>query len=566
MTTPPTGIWQAFSVFPPLFPPVRRRILQRMNVERLFMNARIYALEREGESFAAMRVGPDGRIRELYPEGAPTPPGLGTVDLGGRAVVPAFIDAHTHFMSKAGLEALAVRLARLEGGRLVPDCLDGVRVLLAERAGRTSGMVMGYGLCLGAVAERRLPRASELDAWLPSRPVIVLSMDGHSSSFSSTALEALGLASVAEDGILSGAAHEFNMGKVTAYAMKSMGPSGIARGLSRSVAEAVEGGLVCVHCLEGTEDSPRDPAAALLRLLGPSLPVRIRLWLQYTDVDRVRRHAKRLTHPRAGGCLAWEMDGSVSSRSAAFDQPYLDRPHAGRLYRDPDGALALVAPFYAAGFQTSAHALGPRGIESILSAYESLMDGAGDRENARRLRIDHFEFPRPDQVERAGKRRLAVAVQPGFAWADARFIHSYEEALPASVLAGQSPLRSLVDAGCVVALSTDAPVQPLDPFMQIAGACDHPVASERLSVYEALRAYSWAGAWMTFEDGERGTLAVGKYADFAVLDRDPFATPADRLHEVRVTGTWHEGEPLVAPPEDLSSFALRLLGARRRRL
>ncbi|MCK7472038.1 MAG: amidohydrolase family protein [Desulfomicrobium escambiense] len=75
------------------------------------------------------------------------------------------------------------------------------------------------------------------------------------------------------------------------------------------------------------------------------------------------------------------------------------------------------------------------------------------------------------------------------------------------------------------ALSTDAPVQPFDPFLQIAGAAEHPVASESLSVHEALRAYSQAGAYGAFEEGDQGTLEVGKFADFAPLDRDPFETP-----------------------------------------
>jgi predicted amidohydrolase YtcJ len=118
----------------------------------------------------------------------------------------------------------------------------------------------------------------------------------------------------------------------------------------------------------------------------------------------------------------------------------------------------------------------------------------------------------------------------------------------------------------VVALSTDAPVQPLNPFIQVAGAVDHPVPSERISLYEALRAYSWAGAYAAFEEGERGTLAVGKFADFAVLDRDPFSVPAAGLHEVKVTATWHEGRRVTAPPPGPLAFAARILSTKRRQL
>jgi predicted amidohydrolase YtcJ len=115
-----------------------------------------------------------------------------------------------------------------------------------------------------------------------------------------------------------------------------------------------------------------------------------------------------------------------------------------------------------------------------------------------------------------------------------------------------------------VALSTDAPIQPLNPFLQIAGAIDHPVRSQRLTVYEALRAYTWAGAWSAFEEKERGTLAIGKFADFALLDEDPFVVPAERLPDVRATGTWHEGRRLSPPPQDILGFASRVLTTKRR--
>lgn len=532
-----------------------------MDGDAVFANASFHTLEREGQSYAAMRVDRRGRIAELYPAGAPVPPGA--VDLGGATVVPAFIDAHAHFLSKAALAALGVGLSRLEGGRVAPDRLEGVRGLLAERAAATRGPVLGFGLALGALSENRLPSGTELDAWLPGREVLVFSMDGHSSSYSSQALARLGLASAAVDGVLSGEAHEFNMGAVTRYMMRGLGPAALARGLSAAVAEAIEGGLCCVHCLEGTEGQSSDPAMALFGLVGGRLGLGLRLWPQYVDPIRAERASRGMKRRRVGGCLAWEMDGSVSSRTAAFDRNYLDSNHAGTLYRTADEARAMAAPFYRGGWQLSAHAIGPRGIESILSAYESLLDEAGEDNGDRRLRIDHFEFPRPDQVQRAGRRRMVLTVQPGFAWADARYIGSYERALDAEARAGQCPLRSLDEAGCVVALSTDAPVQPLNPFVQIAGAVDHPVASQRLSVYQALRAYSWAGAYSTFEDGERGTLAVGKYADFVALDTDPFAASVDGLLATKALGTWRDGRRLSPPPAGLAGFSARVLATRR---
>jgi predicted amidohydrolase YtcJ len=477
------------------------------------------------------------------------------------------VDSHAHFLTKAAMGSLVKFLSRLENGRVLPDCLDGVRALLAEASEeRPRGPVIGYGLAPGVLAERRLPTAVELDAWVPGRPVIVLSFDGHSSSYSTTALRILGLESQARDGNLSGEAHEFNMDRVMAYAMRALSPSTLVRGLSRAVREAAESGLAAIDCMEGFGNERREPGTEILARIGERLPLRLRLWLQYTRPELVGRYVPRMARPRVGGCLNWEMDGSISSRSAAMDRPYRDRDHSGRLYRSPEEALAMAKPFHNAGYQISAHAIGPRGIESILSAYERLSGGLGDRARDRRHRIDHFEFPRPDQIERAGRLGLILPVQPGFAWIDARFHRSYPDALDDRTFASFTPLKSLLQAGAVPALSTDAPVQPFDPFLQIAGAVEHPVATESLSVYEALRAYSYAGAYGAFEEEDRGTLGLGKYADFVPLDRDPFETPKTELFRIRTLGVWTGGRPLMPPPEDPSGFLVRVLTAPRRKI
>jgi predicted amidohydrolase YtcJ len=540
-----------------------------MGTTEYIVEGRFYSLSREGEKFAALRVGRDGRIAGTYPEGAILPAGIPRKALpqGTAACVPAFIDTHTHFLSKAAIGALVKVLGRIEGGRFLPDCLDGVRELLEEAAReKPRGPVIGYGLFPGALVERRLPRASELDAWVPGRPVIVLALDGHSSSYSTQAIQALGLESTAREGVLSGEAHDFNMDRVMKYAMKDLGPAQLARGISRAVSEAIDSGLSAVHCLEGFGDSGSEPGTSLLALVGPRLPVRLKLWLQYTKMDRVERYAKKLGNRRVGGCMLWEMDGSISSRTAALDRPYRDRSHAGKLYRTPEETYALCKPFHDSGYQISAHAIGPRGIESILSAYERLLAESGDPRNARRHRIDHFELPRPDQVERAGRLGLVLPVQPGFAWMDEHYLHSYPEALDEETMATFCPLRSILEAGAIPTLSTDAPVQNFDPFIQIAGAVDHPNSREALSVYQALRAYTWAGAYAAFEEDERGTLEVGKYADFAPLDRDPFETPIKELYAIKTLGTWAEGVPLTAPPAKSAGFAASLLRTPRRKI
>ena len=527
-----------------------------MSAQRLFWNCRAYSLAREGERFSGFVVDSRGRFSGFVPEGAGIPNMKDRVDLGGAVVLPAFTDAHTHFLTKAIMGALGPRLIGLEGDHPVPDRLEGIFELLRDAAAtRPRGPVVGFGALIAGLAERRLPRASELDKALPGREVYVFSMDGHSSAFSTQALRTLGLEGMAADGILSGEAHEFNMGRVNDRLMKAADAGTIARGLHEAVAEAAACGVLGVHCLEGFQDAKADPTAALMSILGPGLPLRLTLYLQYTDPARVLKIAHRLRRLRAGGCLAWEMDGSISSRSAALDRPFLDHGGLGHLYKSPDQAYDLLKSFHSRGFQTSAHAIGPRAIESALSAAERLLDEDGGSENALRMRIEHFELPRPDQVERAGRRKLVLVVQPGFAWLDDRFLGGYREALDAETVEGMCPLRSMVEAGAVLALSTDAPVQGFDPFIQVAGAVMHPTKAERLSVYEALRAYTWGGAYAGFEEADRGTLETGKLADFVTMEEDPFATAGDRLHTLKVRSTWKAGRHIAVQGSGLPALA-----------
>ncbi len=565
-----------------------------MEKETLF-RGRFYSLAREGELWSAMRVGPDGRIRETYPEGASLPPRsyleasssleCDIVETGGAACVPAFIDTHTHLLAKAILEATATPLFSYAGGRVSPGDFGELRELLTEGARKQArGLVLGYGLVTMALTEKRLPRKSELDNWLPGRSAVVLSLDGHSSAYTSLALRELKLESLAQDGVLSGKAHDFNMGALTRRILSGLRPGSLARGISACMAEAARSGVATIHTMEGFDDARFDLSPVLLSLLGPALPIRLKLWLQYTKPEKVGVWRGQLSEARAGGCLAWEMDGSVSSRTAAMDRPFAFEASrgtgkvmdartgaatetlCGTLYRDVDQAEALIRPFYRKGYRCAAHAIGPRAIEALLGAYERLLDGAGDSENRLRLRIEHFEFPRPDQIERAGRRKLVLAVQPGFHWYDERVFGIYPRLLGEETWRSMNPLRSLMQAGCVVSLSTDAPVQGFAPGPQLEGAVLHPVHAERLSVYEALRAYTWAGAWAGGEESWRGTLEKGKFADFAVLDKDPFITPETELHEMTISATWLEGRLVQAPPADLPGFLAQMLKATRKKM
>jgi len=532
----------------------------------LLVNARIHTMEREGERAAAMAVH-DGRIEALYPQD----PAPGTVrrarevlDLGGRAVLPGLIDGHMHFLPASVLRETAVIVAEFGPDGLKTD-LAAVREKVRREAVRFRGRkpVFCFGYHIEASAEKRMPDRRELDEWLSGRELIVLSLDGHSSAYSTAALSRLGLRQKAPDGVLTGTAHELSMGKVNALMASVVDLSMLAHGIQGTVNEALEQGLVCLHCLEGFEDSRTDPSLWLLSRCGGTLPVDLRLYVQYRDPARLDRYRRFLKNPRIGGCYGWAMDGSVSSGTAAFDDPYLyDPQNRGRLYFDAEQARTLVGRADAAGFQATSHAIGTRAIETLLSAYEQVLDGKG---NPLRHRIDHFEFPTRDQVRRAVALGLPIVAQPGFSWLDEKYIGGYRRKLTLEQFGRQIPLRNIVESGGLIVGSSDYPAGLLSPWVGIQGMLEYPLERERLGLHQALRTYTWNAAWATGEEGRRGSLAAGKKADFLVMEEDPFTMPPSEIRNARVRETWIDGRrapPMAVPAA--AFWARALLGPRKK--
>ena len=143
-------------------------------------------------------------------------------------------------------------------------------------------------------------------------------MDGHSSSYTSSALRGIGIEPEGHEGILSGEAHDMNLGKITALVMKSLKISDIITAVQSFSIESAKRGLTCIHCLEDTEDKPDTLSIRFLLFAARALPLRLRLFLQYKDTAMVRPYLKSLRYPRLGGCMAWEMDGSVGSKNSCI--------------------------------------------------------------------------------------------------------------------------------------------------------------------------------------------------------------------------------------------------------
>jgi predicted amidohydrolase YtcJ len=175
-------------------------------------------------------------------------------------------------------------------------------------------------------------------------------------------------------------------------------------------------------------------------------------------------------------------------------------------------------------------------------------------------RIDHFEFPSAAAIQTVCERGdIAVTVQPGYAWVDQRYIKSYEYYLPAQVVQREVPLKMLLDAKVCVCGSSDAPVQDIDPFMQMLGMVEPLVDEQKLTVYEALQTYTINPARMLGEQDKLGTLACGKQASFFVTQDDLLDLKGSALAGARAQETWVDGRRLTQQKGSLHELLALLL-------
>lgn len=499
----------------------------------LFENALFHTGRTEDEVFSYLLV-KRGRIHALSNT---RPTGYDrAVDLGGGHVYPCLLDAHVHLLYSVVLSAMGFDICRIENGQVTPNTMAGIETRLrtfaaSKKPGET---VVANGYIVSAVAEGRLPSRQELDEWCGGRAAVVYTIDGHASALSSAMLRKIGIAPEGHSGVLSGEAHENNQGKITDAISGAVTPSVLAKGIANIQNQCAEWGISHVGALEGNGDSPKDITTWLIVQLARRMALGVRMYFQYRDPRRAARYRKYQRQPRIGGCGQWEMDGAVGAHSAAFSRPYRDTGKPAECYYTQQQIDSMVAEAEAAGCQIACHAIGDEACDRLTKALAAT--------NRHRLhRMEHGEFLSPAAMERCKSGRFAVVMQPGYAWIDKHFLHSYEKFLPRESIAMQR-LASLYRAGVCLCASSDSPVQSMDPWLQMLGMCDHYIPEESLSPYEAFRCYTVHAARALEEEEHLGTLEAGKEANFFISDEELFSLPVAKLSSFRPRATYYGGK------------------------
>jgi hypothetical protein len=435
-----------------------------------------------------------------------------TVDLDGCLVMPAFVDAHVH----ATDTGLAVSGLDLSGTRSAAELLDAVSA--AARAADTSTVLLGHGWDDSTWPDPRPPDAAALQRAAGDRLVYLSQASMHSALCSQALLAAAGEAAAAPGYHPSGWLRRQAHGAVRQVAFSSIGTAQ-RTGLQRTaLRRAAALGIAAVHECGGPGISSESDFTSLLALSGAGLPEVCGYWGELAGAAR----ARALGATGAAGDLF--ADGALGSHTAHLRQPYLDRSgHHGHGYLSSEQVRDHLLDCHEHGVQGGFHAIGDAALTSVLAGFTAVADKLGsERLRAGRHRIEHAELLDRQMVAKLVEYGVVASVQPAFdrLWGGTR--QMYARRLGEARALAANPFGAMHSVGVALALGSDSPVTPLDPWGGVrAAACHHNPAS-RMTVKAAFAAHT-RGGWRAGGQDSHGVLVPGAPATFAV-----WHTPAGR--------------------------------------
>lgn len=469
----------------------------------------------------------------------------------GAMVVPGFQDDHTHFF-QGGFQLGWIDLrATQTPEEFIRRIADHARRLPAGAWILGGDWDHEYWTSAGTP----LPRHEWVDSVTGDHPVMVSRYDGHMVFANSLAMRRGGVGRSTgdvrggeivrgRDGEPTGIFRDRAMDLI-ARAVPEPTPAEMDSALARGIAHAPSLGVTAVSHVSATWPE----VAALRRALARgALRLRFAVYLAIADW-RTAAESLRVNGPgddwlRVAGVKGM-VDGSLGSTTAWFDEPYRDAPATSGLTVTPlDSMRAWVGSADSAGLQVAVHAIGDRANAELLDLFDSVAAAHGEGGRDRRFRIEHAQHLRPEDIPRFARLGVIPSMQPYHAIDDGRWA---EKRIGPERIKTTYAFRALLDAGARLAFGSDWTVAPLDPMQGIYAAVTrrtldgkHPegwVPEEKITVEEALRAYTVTSAYAAFRDGRTGQLRPGALADLVVLDRDLTAIPPETLGEARVVLT-----------------------------
>jgi predicted amidohydrolase YtcJ len=493
-------------------------------------------------------VGTSAQLRPLI--GAKTK----ALDLQGRRVVPGFNDAHVHFFDGgAGLASVQLRDAQTP-------------TVFRERIGAFAKKLPKGRWVLNGNWDHenwqpaQLPTRQLIDAVTPDNPVFINRLDGHMCLANSLALKLAGVTRDSADppgGAIVRDAQGEPTGVLKDAAMSLVykvipdpSPAEIAEALKAALRYAAENGVTSVQDMSASPDVLAVYQSLLQR---GELTVRVSGHQPLSQWERLARVGIQAGFGgdklKIGGLKGFA-DGSLGSTTALFFEPYLDDPKTAGLPSDEMVKEAemrdRVSAADKAGLHLAIHAIGDKANQTILNFYAAAAQANGPRD--RRFRIEHAQHLRMEEIKRFATQQVIASMQPYHAIDDGRWA---EKRIGPERAKGTYAFRSLLDAGAVLAFGSDWFVAPMEPLMGIYAAVTrrtldgkHPngwVPEQKITVAEAVRAFTYGSAYASFDEKVKGTLEIGKLADLTVLSADIFKIDPVAIEKAKVVLTVFDG-------------------------
>lgn len=536
-----------------------------MKFDKTFLNGNIYTMESEGSHVEALGI-KDGVIAftgsnseaALYESDQ-------IIDLQGKTVIPGMADSHLHMYAYCQNQT-SVDLAG------VKSIEEMVKMMSSKAEVVEKGKwIKGVNFDQTKWKENRFPTRRDLDLISKDHPIVIRRCCLHALVANTKALELAGVGAgydggpggiveFEEDGTPNGIIREQST-KVFDEIIPDplQDPEERERIMTEVLADMSEKGITTIHTYAAKIWRYNEDIEAYKSLdKERRLPVRITVCIDELFEPEILTEAQKQDPYRLVQYGAYKIfsDGSLGSRSAALREPYADDPdNVGFVVCDQETLTNKVTAGYEKGLQPAIHAIGDRALDMTLTAIEKTLEtarknGMKPAQMAARLpfRIIHVQMVDESLVERMKQLPLVLDIQPIFLCTD---LHWVGERIGKEREKGTYAWKTLQNAGMILTGGSDCPVETYDPIKGIYAAVTrkdfdgyppcgyHP--EEKLSVYEAFCAYTKNVHYATGQQEVLGTLVCGKFADLAVLDRNPFAISEDELKDIVVEQTFVAG-------------------------
>jgi predicted amidohydrolase YtcJ len=487
--------------------------------------------------------------------------GAGTrvIDARGQLVLPGFNDSHVHFLS-GGFQLSSVDLRDADTPEEFSDRIRRFAEKLPSGRWLTGGD-WDHERWANVNGRAPLPTKELIDRFTANTPVFVSRLDGHMALANSLTLKLAGVTRETPDPPGGLIVRDARTGEPTgvlkdaamSYVWKIVPDSSFEEKLAAARAATEHAARLGVTSVQDMS-AGNDVGVYQTLLHRGELKTRIYAVSPLPAWERLARTGVRAhfgDHMLRIGGLKGFSDGSLGSTTAFFYEPYKDAPNTSGLAGDemfPEGAmLTHVREADRAGLQIMIHAIGDRANDLILTTFEQVTRENGERD--RRFRIEHAQHLRREDISRFSRAKVIASMQPYHAVDDGRWA---EKRIGPERAKTTYAFRSLLDAGATLAFGTDWTVAPLDPMLSIYAAVTRRtldgknpkgwVPEQKISVAEAVRAYTVGSAYAEFTEKEKGTITPGKLADLVIITRDIFKIEPSIIESVKVVMTIMDGQ------------------------